>query len=677
MAKATDAAGACDASAHDDVFIQNKDNETIPMTINNYIMKTESDTESEKVKGDQKMLSVSNNVKKKNNNSDESISETDSDIKKENRNELQRDDRDIMFVNEAPSGARYVDDNNEDKYTSQNCRHIKHNNYKEFDNVIINNIGEGGKKCNAPSKKNFQDSAEALEHTLVQLGHFGLYQRYALFLLCVPNLFSAMYSLNYVFVADQVPFRCLIKECEGQGSNFNSTTIQELLPEDQCRRYEPVSPDQLSCAREDYLNTTASCKSFLYENMDTIYAEFGLACNEWQRTLVGTVRNAALPFALIFTGYLSDGWGRRTAFCVFSGFAGALGIIKSFAPNYQLYLAMEFFEAALGYGFNSAAYVMMVELARPSLRAAFACATGVGYGLGGVLFAFIASGIPYWRDLLRTIHTPALLFPIYWFLLDESMRWLHATRRTDRALTVIRKVARWNKITLDEDLLTAAGETNDVEVKSEGNPWFSLIKSRVLMLRFAACSWCWVSASFVYYGLTISSVSVSGDKYTNFALTMAMEIVASLLIMMALERFGRKRCIFVAFLLCGISCVTPYFTSHAGTGLGLFFVGKLAITFAFNSLYVFTTELFPTGVRSSALAAVSLVGRLGSILAPQTPLLSVSVQAILYGACSGSAALVVLCIPETRRVPLPQHIRNAEKLRTPEPTLVIPTSTHL
>lgn len=50
-------------------------------------------------------------------------------------------------------------------------------------------------------------------------------------------------------------------------------------------------------------------------------------------------------------------------------------------------------------------------------------------------------------------------------------------------------------------------------------------------------------------------------------------------------------------------------------------VGKLSITFAFNALYVFTAELFPTGARSSALAACSLVGRLGSVLAPQTPLL--------------------------------------------------------
>lgn len=104
------------------------------------------------------------------------------------------------------------------------------------------------------------------------------------------------------------------------------------------------------------------------------------------------------------------------------------------------------------------------------------------------------------------------------------------------------------------------GDNKDVEKeKSERNPWLSFIKSRVLMLRFVACAWCWVSASFVYYGLTINSVTLSGNKYNNFALNMAMEVVASLLIMMALERFGRKRSIFAAFLVCGISCVTPYF----------------------------------------------------------------------------------------------------------------------
>lgn len=97
--------------------------------------------------------------------------------------------------------------------------------------------------------------------------------------------------------------------------------------------------------------------------------------------------------------------------------------------------------------------------------------------------------------------------------------------------------------------------------ESGENPWLGLVRSRVLMARMALCSWCWIAAAFVYYGLTINSVSLSGDKYVNFALNMAMEIVASLLLMMALERIGRKWSILASFLLCGLACVTPFIVS--------------------------------------------------------------------------------------------------------------------
>ncbi|XP_028161577.1 organic cation transporter protein-like [Ostrinia furnacalis] len=469
------------------------------------------------------------------------------------------------------------------------------------------------------------DEPDALEQALEQLGAFGLYQRYSLFMLCLPGLLSAMYSLNYVFVADQVPFRCVVPECEGAGgAGFANESALPLLAAARCERFAPLRPGLASCDRDLFHPVdTVRCEHFIYENYDTIFAEFGLACREWMRTLMGTVRNSALPFALILTGFVSDKYGRRTAFCIFSACAGVLGIVKALSVNYQMYVALEFFEAALGYGFNSAAYVMIVELARPSLRAAFACATGVAYGLGGALFALVAWAVPNWRRLLLTIHAPALLLPLYWLLVHESPRWLHARQRTTEAAAIIKKAARVNKVTVSEDVMKALLETETEKQKEavKTNAWLRLLRSRVLMLRFAACAWCWVAVAFVYYGLTINSVALAGDKHVNFALNMGMEVVASLLLMMALERFGRKWTIFLAFLLCGLACVIPFFISHTGTIVALFFVGKLAITLAFNSMYVFTAELFPTEARSSALAACSLVGRLGSILAPQTPLL--------------------------------------------------------
>lgn len=53
----------------------------------------------------------------------------------------------------------------------------------------------------------------------------------------------------------------------------------------------------------------------------------------------------------------------------------------------------------------------------------------------------------------------------------------------------------------------------------------------------------------------------------------------------------------------------------------MFMIGKFAITISFAVIYVYTAELFPTNVRHSLLGYCSMFGRVGSMLAPQTPLL--------------------------------------------------------
>lgn len=67
----------------------------------------------------------------------------------------------------------------------------------------------------------------------------------------------------------------------------------------------------------------------------------------------------------------------------------------------------------------------------------------------------------------------------------------------------------------------------------------------------------------------------------------------------------------------------------------LYLAGKVWITQAFSGVYLYTSELFPTRARHSLLGLCSMLGRLGSIVAPQMPLLvSLSPQTML-----GRAAL--------------------------------------
>jgi len=70
-------------------------------------------------------------------------------------------------------------------------------------------------------------------------------------------------------------------------------------------------------------------------------------------------------------------------------------------------------------------------------------------------------------------------------------------------------------------------------------------------------------------------------------------------------------------------------TDYTTAQLIVFLAGKFAITIAFTVVYVFTAELFPTELRHTMLGTCSMVGRIGSITAPQTPLL-VSILFLLF-----------------------------------------------
>lgn len=45
-------------------------------------------------------------------------------------------------------------------------------------------------------------------------------------------------------------------------------------------------------------------------------------------------------------------------------------------------------------------------------------------------------------------------------------------------------------------------------------------------------------------------------------------------------------------------------------------MGKFAVTIAFSVVYGYTVELYPTVLRTTALGSCSMMGKIGSIIAP-------------------------------------------------------------
>ncbi|KAL1374901.1 hypothetical protein pipiens_000730, partial [Culex pipiens pipiens] len=190
-----------------------------------------------------------------------------------------------------------------------------------------------------------------------------------------------------------------------------------------------------------------------------------------------------------------------------------------------------------------------------------------------------------------------------------------------------------------------------------------------LLLRVVNCSFCWLTNTLVYYGLSLNSVTLAGDKYLNFILVALIELPGYVILQMILDRIGRRITLCSSMLLCGLFCFLSEFVpaENHWTNLGMFLVSKLAITMSFCTLYIYTAEIFPTNLRQSLMAICSMFGRFGSMIAPQTPLLAklwLPLPMVVFGTMGIASGLTILQFPETLNTQLPNTVEEAMSMNS-------------
>ncbi|XP_049865298.1 organic cation transporter protein-like [Pectinophora gossypiella] len=473
-----------------------------------------------------------------------------------------------------------------------------------------------------------------LDDVLVKFKLSGRYYIQCLTLMSVAFMSNCINCQNYVFVAEKVSYRC-------KDADYRSESCTNIN------------------------NGSEVCNEWVYDNPYSFMSEFQLACHEWKRTLVGTVHSCGYMIGLLIVGPLSDRWGRKLTVAVTGTIGGILGISKSFATSYWIYVTLEFMEAAIG-NTGSPIFMLSIEIAAVEKRLMVVLITSMGYASGFIAFPLAAWLVPYWRNLLRVLYGPPLLFIFYIFLLDESPRWLLSRGNKDGAVAILEKMAKYDKITIDKDVLE-----NLTYEKNEDITLVQLLKqtitSRTLLKRLLICVVWWIASTFVNYGMQIHSVSLKGNKYINFSFLSIVEVISTIITIYTLSRFRRKKSLILNFLLAGLFCfIQPFIPSNINwLSIIVYMAGKLMSATYFNITYVYTSELFPTYTRNSMHALCSSLGRIGSIIAPQTPLLTVywhGLPSLVFGLASLLAGMATLFAPDTADDALPDNVTQAEAL---------------
>ncbi|KYN19974.1 Solute carrier family 22 member 5, partial [Trachymyrmex cornetzi] len=524
---------------------------------------------------------------------------------------------------------------------------------------------------------------------------FGLYQIVIFAFIGITLMLTAAFSFSYMFTTSEVKYRCLVPECEhAENTTFEPPWLNASAPTingviSRCTRYV-VRNDQLgTCTEASFTNVTRDCDSWIYDPDEyTILNEWDFTCddNQWKLTLVGTIQNIGHIVGLIFTGYISDRYGRRVVLTMATFLSGVSGLIHSFSVNYYMFLVFQFLNAFIAAGIYDAGFILGMEMMGAKNRVYGSTIISSMYAIGEILLGLFASWLRSWRMLLRVVYGPALLAIFLPLVIPESVRWLLSKDKHEEVNQIYHKMARMNGLQVTDEAINTFKELSVIKTKTkselvvsdERKPIVQVLHSSVVLIRLLVCSFCWLANAFIYYGMSLNSVSLAGDKYINFVLIAVVEIPAYYISCILNNYIGRKPTLSSAFLLSGTFCFTSLFIPAGAWNYGfllLYMAGKLSIAMAFSTVYLFTAELFPTTLRNSMLGICDMMGRIGASLSPQIPLLArimPSLPLILFGSMSMIAGILSLIFPETLGLKLPDTVREAEEIGKSNKTRKIP-----
>nr|XP_020017838.1 solute carrier family 22 member 3-like [Castor canadensis] len=184
-----------------------------------------------------------------------------------------------------------------------------------------------------------------------------------------------------------------------------------------------------------------------------------------------------------------------------------------------------------------------------------------------------------------------------------------------------------------------------------------------LILMFA-----WFTSAVVYQGLVMRLGIVGGNLHLDFLISGLVELPGALLILLSIERLGRRLPFAASNIVAGVACLVTAFLPEGLPWLRttVATLGRLGITMAFEIVYLVNSELYPTTLRNFGVSLCSALCDFGGIIAPfllfRLAAVWLELPLIIFGVLASVCGGLVMLLPETKGIALPETVDDVEKL---------------
>ncbi|XP_045648519.1 putative transporter SVOPL isoform X2 [Ursus americanus] len=413
----------------------------------------------------------------------------------------------------------------------------------------------------------------------------------------------------------------------------------------------------------------------------------------WQVALVTTmVFFGYMVFSILF-GLLADRYGRWKILLISFLWGAYFSLLTSFSPSYIWFV---FLRTMVGCGVSGHAQGLIIktEFLPTKYRGYMLPLSQVFWLAGSLLIIGLASVvIPTigWRWLIRIASIPGIILILAFKFIPESARFNVSTGNTQAALATLQRIAKMNRSVMPE------GKLVEPILEKRGR-FADLLDAKYL--RTTLQIWViWLGISFAYYGVILASAEllerdlVCGSRseseaesevavtlpdteeshspchchmfapsdYRTMIISTIGEIALNPFNILGINFLGRRLslsitmgCTALFFLLLNIC------TSSAGL-TGFLFMLRALVAANFNTIYVYTAEVYPTMMRALGMGTSGSLCRIGAMVAPFIS--QVLMSASFLGALCLFSSVCVVCAISAFTLPIETKGRALQQIK--------------
>ncbi|KAI3377576.1 hypothetical protein L3Q82_008743 [Scortum barcoo] len=543
-------------------------------------------------------------------------------------------------------------------------------------------------------------------------GGYGRYNRLVVVFSWFPN-FAVMLNLFsdvfFTLIPDSyhcrpdpelLPSAFLLSNFTGQGYlnltvpwvNGSGLSHCELFkyPRNSSNFSENVPRERVSCTKGwEYTHAAGLQSNFV--------TEWNLVCSEyWKVPVQHICFMIGWILGYILLGTLCDWLGRRRCFVFSISLSSLLGVAVCFSNSMVGFLLLRLSQGTMLAGAFVSSYIARLELCDPPHRLMVAMVSGFFALFAELLLPGIAVLCRDWPVLQAVATLPLLLLLSYWCcasVFPESPRWLLATAQIPQVKRSLQKFSIRNGVCLRDEIYP--GETLLSEIDSaygeDCQPrYFSVLelrRTRVIWKNCLILSFTLLIGTGIQYCFTRNLHSYSTNFYFSYFLRVITGALACIFICLSVNHFGRRGMLLLSAIITGLSsllllALTQFITFaqkidklssyvsdlHGGLVLVLSVVGLLfSQALAMLSVF-FACEVMPTVVRGGCLGLVLAAGCVGMAASSLMELQNNGgyfLHHVIFASCAVLSVLCIMLLPESKRKPLPDSLKEGESQRRP------------